>query len=94
MSVGFSRPEYWSRLHALLWGNLHDPEISWGSCLAGKFFTAEPPGKPVVLEDNANTVGKKLCILSQVNHQRDVAYKLKLYIMAHVWEPCLSGNKL
>ena len=47
---GFSRQEYWS---GLPWP--HPGESSWprdqtpasyGSCLAGRFFTAEPPGKP------------------------------------------------
>jgi len=46
--VGFSRQEYWSGCHALFQGifpttgsNLH----SYVFCIAGRFFTAELPGK-------------------------------------------------
>ena len=37
LSKGFPRQEYWSGLHFLL----------QGSSLAGRFFTTEPPGKPL-----------------------------------------------
>ena len=30
-------------------------------------------------------------VFYDVNHERNVAYKLKLYIMAHLWELCLLG---
>ena len=43
---------------------------------------------------NNNVTGKNLCILLQVNHWRDVACKLKLYIIAHLWEPRLPVNEL
>ena len=48
LSMGISRQEYWSGLHALLRGNLPNPGIEPASpALAGEFFfTAEPPGKP------------------------------------------------
>ena len=36
---------------------------------------------------------KNLCFLLQVNHQRDVAYKLKLHIMARFWDTCHPGNE-
>ena len=49
-SMGFSRQEYWSGLPCPPPGHLPDPGdgtwVSWGSCIAGRFFTAEPPGKP------------------------------------------------
>ena len=51
LSMGFSRQQYWSGLPCLLPGNLPNPEIEPASpaspSLAGRFFTTEPPGKPV-----------------------------------------------
>jgi len=49
--MGFSRQEYWRRLPFSSPGDLLDPEIK-PACLvslalAGGFFTAEPPGKPI-----------------------------------------------
>ena len=45
-SMEFSRPEYWSGLPFPIPGDLPNPEIEPTSpALAGKFFTAEPPGK-------------------------------------------------
>ena len=45
--MGFSRQEYWSGLPFLSPGDLPNPGIKPASpTLAGKFFTAEPPGKP------------------------------------------------
>ena len=48
LSVGFSRQEYWSGLPCTPPTDLSDPglesESPWGSCIAGGFFTAEPPG--------------------------------------------------
>ena len=47
-SMGFSRQEYWSGLPFPPPGDLPDPGIkprsAGGSCIAGRFFTAEPPG--------------------------------------------------
>ena len=43
---GFSRQEYWSGLPFPSPGGLPDPGIKPASpALAGRFFTAEPPGK-------------------------------------------------
>lgn len=42
---------------------------------------------------SVGVVGKNLCIWLWVNHQRHVAYKFIFYITAHLWEPCLPGNK-
>ena len=47
-SMGFSKQEYWSGLPFLSPGDLPDPRIKFVSpALAGRFFTTEPPGKPV-----------------------------------------------
>ena len=50
LSMGFSRQEYWSGLLCPPPGDLPDPGtlISCVSCIVGGFFTAEPPGKPLI----------------------------------------------
>ena len=46
LSVGFSRQQYWGGLPFIPPGDLPDPGIEPKSpALAGRFFTAEPPGK-------------------------------------------------
>ena len=45
MSMGFSRQEYSSGWPFPSPGDLTDPGIF--SCIAGRFFTAEPVGKPI-----------------------------------------------
>ena len=47
LSMGFSRREYWSGLPFPSPGDLPDPGIGPATAaLAGRFLTAEPPGKP------------------------------------------------
>ena len=47
LSIGFSRQEYWRGLPFPPPGNLPNPGIKPESpALAGRFFTAGPPGKP------------------------------------------------
>ena len=54
LSLRFPRQEYWSGLPFPSPGDLPDPEIHPPSpasaALAGGFLTAEPPGKPILLE--------------------------------------------
>ena len=46
LCLGFSRQEYWSGLSRSPPGESSQPRNwSWVSCIAGGFFTAEPPGK-------------------------------------------------
>ena len=48
LSTGFPRQEYWSGLPFPTLGVLPDPGIEPAShVLAGRFFTTEPPGKPI-----------------------------------------------
>ena len=48
LSVGFPRQEYWSRLSFPLPVDLPDPGIEpMSPTLAGRFFTTEPPWKPI-----------------------------------------------
>jgi len=55
LSKGFSRQKYWSRLPFPAPGDPPHPEIEPTSpALPGRFFTAEPPGKP--LQKNKQTV--------------------------------------
>ena len=47
LSIGFSRPEYWSGLQFSSPGDLPNPGMEPVSpAFAGRFFTTEPPGKP------------------------------------------------
>ena len=49
---GFSRQEYWSGVPFLTPGNLPDPVIQPKSpALVGRFFTTEPLGKPLLLDE-------------------------------------------
>ena len=54
LSMGFSRQGYWSGLLLPPPGDLPDsgtePTSPVSPALAGRFFTAEPPGKPEALE--------------------------------------------
>jgi len=53
LSMGFPRQEYWNRLPFSSPGDLPDSGIELTSpALAGRFFTTEPPGKPVLLVGN------------------------------------------
>ena len=48
LSMEFSRQEYWSGFRFPSPGDLPDPGIEpASSALAGRFFTAEPPGEPL-----------------------------------------------
>ena len=48
LSLGFPRQEYWSGLPFPSPGDLPDPGIEPESpALTGRFFTTEPPGKPI-----------------------------------------------
>ena len=50
LSMEFSRQEYWSGLPFPSSGDLPDPGIkSTSPALACKFFSTEPPGKPINL---------------------------------------------
>ena len=50
--MGFSRQKYWSGLSFPSPEDLPDPgikpELQGSICIAGRFFTSEPPGKPLM----------------------------------------------
>ena len=54
LSMGFSRQEHWSGLPCPPPGDLPDPRIKPTSpvppALAGRFFTIEPPDKPLLCQ--------------------------------------------
>ena len=56
LSMGSSRQEYWSGLPCPPPGESSRPRgwihVSCGSCIAGRFFTAEPPGKHLMYSDD------------------------------------------
>ena len=50
LSLGFPRQEYWSELPFPSPGDLPNPGIEpMSPALAGRFFTSEPPGKPLCM---------------------------------------------
>ena len=69
LSIGFSRQEYWSGLPCTPPGGLPDPRdricISCDSCTGGRFFTTEPPGKPISHVGNSKGA---MCLI--FDHQR------------------------
>ena len=65
LSMGFSRQECWSGLPLSPLANVPDLQIEPKSlvppALVGRFFTAEPPGKPTsfILEEACSRPGNK-----------------------------------
>ena len=45
--------EYWSGLPFPSPGDLPNPGIKWVSCIAGRLFTTEPPGNPLMIIANS-----------------------------------------
>jgi len=43
--MGFTRQKHWSGLPCPPLGDLPNPGINTASCIAGRFFTTETPGK-------------------------------------------------
>ena len=70
--MGFSRQEYWSGLPRSPPGDLPNPGMEPVSpVLAGRFLTAEPPGKQILLYVNGFT----LWILLYVNFKSEYVFK-------------------
>ena len=64
LSMGFARQEYWSGMPFPSPGNFPDPGIKplspalqAVSCIALGFFTAEPPGTPLIIKNDINNSG-------------------------------------
>ena len=68
-SMGFSRQEYQSGLPSPSQGTLPDPGIKLeSSALAGRFFTTEPPGNPVLLHESESEVAQSCLTLCDPMH--------------------------
>ena len=100
LPMGFSRQEYWRKLPFPSLGDLPNPGIepvfSCGSCIAGRFFTTEPPGKPkrnhdqnvsgivflweLGLEDIPSALWS-LRPRQEVSWERDVQWKMRKQIL-------------
>ena len=76
LSVKFSKQEYWSGWPLPSPGNLSNPGIepmsSVSPALAGRFFTTEPPGKPLTLlkgiQNNTVTLENSLVVSYKTKH--------------------------
>ena len=67
LSMGFPKQEYWSGLPFLPPGDLPDPGIEPASpALAVRFFTTEPPEKPILTLRRINRVHGDLWLLAQL----------------------------
>ena len=63
----FSRQEYWSGLPFLPLGDLLNLEIQPESpALAGRFFTTDPPGKPVIKHKQVKLLNVHFCTVEAV----------------------------
>ena len=71
LCMGFSRQEYWSGLPCPTPGDLFNPGIEPASlispALAGRFFTAETPEKPKLM----NTFYKYILLINPGSHKLD-----------------------
>ena len=66
LSMGFSRPEYWSGYPFPSPGGLPNPGNQLVSpvstALTSRFFTTEPPGKPFAISNEGKEKGEKHCV--------------------------------
>ena len=89
-SVGLSQHGYWSRLPFPLSGHLPDPRIEPAPpALAGGFFTAESPGKPLCLKQQFlnGAVLPSWCIWQGLQMFSVVTTR------KHCWHPLLGGDQ-
>ena len=67
LSMEFSRQECWSRLPFNSPRNLSDPGIKLespaSSALAGEFFITESPGKPEIIVDSHEVIGRPSALM-------------------------------
>ena len=70
LSMEFSRQEYWSGLPFPPPGDLPDPGIKPTSLtspsLAGRFFTTQPPGKPLLNNASSANYMLNICDSSEI----------------------------
>ena len=88
--MGFSRQEYWSRFPRFPPGDLPDPRIEPASpALAGRFFTTEPPGKPLTpwCVTLYITALFNLCHFSNRMSSYCSSMKLMLFVIKKMYSP-------
>ena len=69
LSWDFFQQEYWNGLPFPPPGDLPDPGIKLeSSALAGRFFTTEPPGNPVLLHESESEVAQSCLTLCDPVH--------------------------
>ena len=95
LSMGFLGQEYWSGWPVPPPGDLPDPGIKpSSSALAGRFFTAEPPGKPSTLTGHlkikrlsivGDGSGGKKVIPGKINWSQLVNRTKKMKCMFRKW---------
>ena len=97
LSMGFSRQEHWSGLPFPPPGDPPDPGIEPVSpALAGGFFTAEPPGKPlicIILAQSLCTLGINISILYMrkcLKESMQLSQSYESCRLQHL-DPCLSS---
>ena len=96
MSMGFPRQEYWSGFPCSPPGNLSQPEptsptFQAVSCIAGRFFTPEPPRKPsikkthTIISDEYTEAFLNKLLASQIQqHDKRIIYHDQVgFIPAH-----------
>ena len=93
LSMGFSRQENWSGLPFPSPGDLSDPGMEpMSPALAGKFFTSESPGKPLVI-----ILVSRLVCLQQIHLNKKHILKAKTlkemcYLSAEFFTGLSQGN--
>ena len=93
LSTGFPRQEYWSGLPFPSPGDLSDPGMEpMSPALAGKFFTSESPGKPLVI-----ILVSRLVCLQQIHLNKKHILKAKTlkemcYLSAEFFTGLSQGN--
>ena len=90
LSMGFPRQEYWSGLPFASPGNLPNAGIKpLSPALAGRFFTAEPPGKPTEFCRRK----QHLSLCSQIWTMVTETYNKKIYVSKYSELSSLFHNK-
>ena len=92
-SMRFPRQEYW---HGLLFpspGDLPDPEIKpMSPALVGKFFTTEPPGKPInYFQKRSNSLSALIDMITcrYIDIHMDVDAMCVFFLLTH-WIAIIS----
>ena len=93
LSMGFSRQENWSGLPFPSPGDLSDPGMEpMSPALAGKFFTSESPGKPLVIILVSWLVCLQQIHLNKKRILKAKTFKAMCYLSAEFFTGLSQGN--